>query len=276
MGVMRAGRLRREDGGDDVLVWSRIGVRGWGAVVPGLGELEVGFDPSNGGVHQREAVLCGSVAGLGGARVPLDGLLVLGSHAAAGVVQHAEGELRLDMILLGRSTVSVHRLAVRTLVDALGERDRDKAQKRAKSIGGPVGEMLATGVQHMAEPRELIEEVMYEKMLATRLRLQKALPFIAITAASAPLLGLLGTVTGIINTFQMITLFGTGDVKNLSGGISEALVTTATGLIVALPGLFRQDYLRRRHDAYKAFLAHMETVCVQHKHRSPPQRKQAA
>jgi biopolymer transport protein ExbB len=135
---------------------------------------------------------------------------------------------------------------VKALVDAVGEKNSEKAQKQAESIGGPVGEMLATGVQHMSEPRELIEEVMYEKMLATRLRLQKALPFIAITAASAPLLGLLGTVTGIINTFQMITIFGTGDVKNLSGGISEALITTKFGLIVAVPALLLHALLSRQ------------------------------
>ena len=53
-------------------------------------------------------------------------------------------------------------------------------------------------------------------------------------------------------------------------------MTTATGLIVALPGLFFQDYLRRKHDAYKAFLAHLETVCAQHKYRSTQLAKQAA
>lgn len=135
---------------------------------------------------------------------------------------------------------------IKALVDAIGEKDPDKAQKQAKSMGGPVGEMLSAGVQHMSEPRELIEEVMYERMLSTRLRLQKALPFIAITAASAPLLGLLGTVTGIINTFQMITVFGTGDVKTLSGGISEALITTKFGLIVAVPALLLHAFLSRQ------------------------------
>jgi biopolymer transport protein ExbB len=97
--------------------------------------------------------------------------------------------------------------------------------------------MLAAGVEHLREPRDLIEEVMYEEVLTTRLRLQNMLPFIAICAAAAPLLGLLGTVTGMINTFKLITVFGTGDVKTLSGGISEALITTKFGLIVAVPSL---------------------------------------
>jgi CBS domain-containing protein len=106
--------------------------------------------------------------------------------------------------------------------------------------------MLAAGVQHIREPRELIEEVMYEKVLATRLKLERFLPFIAITAASAPLLGLLGTVTGIINTFKLITVFGSGDVKTLSGGISEALITTEFGLIVAIPSLLLHAFLSRK------------------------------
>jgi biopolymer transport protein ExbB len=106
--------------------------------------------------------------------------------------------------------------------------------------------MLATGVDHLSAPRDLIEEVMYEGVLTTRLRLQRMLPFIAICAAAAPLLGLLGTVTGIINTFKLITVFGTGDVKTLSGGISEALITTEYGLMVAIPSLLLHAFLSRK------------------------------
>jgi biopolymer transport protein ExbB len=101
-------------------------------------------------------------------------------------------------------------------------------------------------VEHLGEPRELIEEIMYETVLTTRLKVNRLLPFIAICAASAPLLGLLGTVTGIINTFKIITEFGTGDVKNLSGGISEALITTKFGLIVAIPSLLLHAFLSRK------------------------------
>lgn len=67
----------------------------------------------------------------------------------------------------------------------------------------------------------------------------------AITAAAAPLLGLLGTVTGMIKTFNLITIFGTGDAKSLSSGISEALVTTELGLIVAIPALILHGILSR-------------------------------
>jgi len=135
---------------------------------------------------------------------------------------------------------------IRTLLDAVAKRDRAAVKKAANAVQGPAGKMLQTGVDHLDEPRDLIEEVMYEKVLATRLKVQRFLPFVAIAAASAPLLGLLGTVTGIINTFKLITVFGTGDVKTLSGGISEALITTELGLVVAIPSLLLHAFLSRK------------------------------
>ena len=75
---------------------------------------------------------------------------------------------------------------------------------------------------------------------------------IAILASVAPLLGLLGTVTGMITTFLVIATSGTGDAKALASGISEALITTQTGLVVAVPGLFLANYLRRGSEKLKA------------------------
>lgn len=135
---------------------------------------------------------------------------------------------------------------VGALLDALKRRDHAAAAKQADAIPGPTGEMLRAGLERLGEPKELVEEVMFEKMLGTRLRLQSFLPFIAMTASAAPLLGLLGTVTGMINTFKLITVFGTGDAKTLSSGISEALVTTEFGLIVAIPALLLYAYLSRK------------------------------
>ena len=148
---------------------------------------------------------------------------------------------------------------VEALLEAAGSGDQDAAESAASEVKGPVGEMLRAGVEHMQEPRELVEEVMYEKVLQTRLKLNSALPFIAICAASAPLLGLLGTVTGIINTFKLITVFGSGDVKMLSGGISEALITTKFGLIVAIPSLLIHAFLSRKA---RGVVGRMETAAV--------------
>lgn len=138
------------------------------------------------------------------------------------------------------------RKRVTSLLNAVANGDHSGAKEESQKVGGPVGRMLQAGVEHLREPRDLVEEVMYEEVLSTRLKLQRFLPFVAICAASAPLLGLLGTVTGIINTFKLITVFGSGDVKTLSGGISEALITTEFGLIVAIPSLLLHAFLSRK------------------------------
>ncbi len=148
---------------------------------------------------------------------------------------------------------------IQELVESVAAHDDEKAATQAAAMGGPTGEMLSTGVAHIQEPPALIEEVMYEKILTAKLKLQRFLPFIAISASSAPLLGLLGTVTGIINTFKLITVFGSGDVKTLSGGISEALITTEFGLIVAIPSLLLHAFLSRKA---RGMIARMEKAAI--------------
>lgn len=143
-------------------------------------------------------------------------------------------------------TPTPRRRQVDALLQTVSRGDQSGARELVERIRGPIGQMLKVGVEHLREPRELIEEVMYETILSTKLKLQRLLPFVAIAAASAPLLGLLGTVTGIINTFRMIRVHGAGDVKSLSGGISEALITTEFGLIVAIPSLLLHAFLSRK------------------------------
>jgi biopolymer transport protein ExbB len=145
------------------------------------------------------------------------------------------------------------------LLKDIHDRAVANAKRKAATITGPAGEMLQSAVGHLRQPKELIEEVMYEKILETRTRLNKTLPFIAVCASSAPLLGLLGTVTGIINTFKLISAFGSGDAKTLSGGISEALVTTEFGLIVAIPSLLLHAFLNRKA---KSLVDRMERIAV--------------
>ena len=116
---------------------------------------------------------------------------------------------------------------------------------RAELFSGSAAAMLKVGIEHFGEKRAMLEELMFEHILTARPKLERLLPFLSITAATAPLLGLLGTVIGMIKTFQLITIFGTGDAKSLSTGISEALVTTALGLIVAIPILIIHGMLSR-------------------------------
>ena len=137
--------------------------------------------------------------------------------------------------------------------------DFEKAKSLLKTVKGPTANMLNIGLEHINEDNALVEEVMYEEMLTTRLKVEKYTPFIAVCASSAPLLGLLGTVTGIINTFKLITVFGSGDVKTLSGGISEALITTALGLIVAIFSLILFAFLSRKA---KTIMDRMEKIAI--------------
>ncbi len=146
-----------------------------------------------------------------------------------------------------------------TILDMISRRDYQTAKQRAHALKGPAAEMLATGLDHSDEPRELVEEVMYEKILKARLKTGSMLPFIAICAAAAPLLGLLGTVIGIIDTFKLITEFGSGDVQMLSAGISVALITTKFGLIVAIPSLLLHAYLARKA---RGIVGDMEQVAI--------------
>ena len=117
-------------------------------------------------------------------------------------------------------------------------------QKKRFPTCSVVGDVL----QHLGVSREVMENAVQEAILRQVPRLERFVATLAILAAIAPLLGLLGTVTGMINTFQVITLFGTGDPKLMSGGISEALVTTQLGLAVAIPIMLLHHFLERRVD----------------------------
>ena len=142
---------------------------------------------------------------------------------------------------------------------AVAAKDQEQAIRIATTLRGPAGEMLRAGTAHLKGTRELIEESMYEIVIDTRHKLNSALAFIAVGAACAPLLGLLGTVTGIITTFKMITVFGSGDIKMLSSGISEALITTEYGLYVAIPAILAHSFLTRR---VKTLMDRMERIAM--------------
>ena len=111
------------------------------------------------------------------------------------------------------------------------------AQLKASSANpnNPLGRVLAAYEQHKNADTETIELKLSEAALKEMPALTKGLLFIKIISVVAPLMGLLGTVTGMIKTFQVITLYGAGDPKLMAGGISQALVTTVLGLVVAIP-----------------------------------------
>ncbi|EJB8540206.1 MotA/TolQ/ExbB proton channel family protein [Vibrio parahaemolyticus] len=117
-----------------------------------------------------------------------------------------------------------------------------KMRKQAKSDtvipGNPLGEVIQAYQDHKGDNLEDLEAKLDEIILRNAPSIERFISSIKLFASVAPLLGLLGTVMGMIGTFQAITLFGTGDPKLMAGGISEALVTTMLGLVVAIPLLF--------------------------------------
>ncbi|MCP4746318.1 MAG: MotA/TolQ/ExbB proton channel family protein [Desulfobacteraceae bacterium] len=88
--------------------------------------------------------------------------------------------------------------------------------------------------------------ILDEIVLALNRSMSDYLSLIGVLAGIAPLLGLLGTVTGMITTFDVLAVFGTGNAKGMAAGISESLITTQTGLLVAIPGLYMKCFLDRR------------------------------
>ncbi|MCD6423272.1 MAG: DUF3450 family protein [Elusimicrobia bacterium] len=123
---------------------------------------------------------------------------------------------------------------------------RDDAIDLCKRTKGPVARMLFDALVKHRAGKEIMEEAIHQRHLEEMPRLSRHLSAIAVLAGISPLLGLLGTVSGMISTFQIITYHGGGDPRLLAGGISEALITTEFGLIVAIPALLIHSYLSGR------------------------------
>jgi biopolymer transport protein ExbB len=144
------------------------------------------------------------------------------------------GTVGYAIIILGLSTFvfGLIRLGYVALISR-----KVSAQKRAStpSAGNPLGRVLKIYADNKNMDTETLELRLEEQILRETAKIEGFIWLIKVVSAVAPLMGLLGTVTGMINTFQIITLFGTGDPKMMASGISEALVTTMLGLVVAIP-----------------------------------------
>jgi biopolymer transport protein ExbB len=132
----------------------------------------------------------------------------------------------------------------------------ESALEFLKNKRGSTARVLKATVRNLDRDREHIEDIVAESILHESSRLDKFGSAILVIAAVSPLLGLLGTVTGMIATFDIITEFGTGDPKLLSGGISIALVTTELGLIVAIPILMVGNLLSGWAEKVKDSMEH--------------------
>lgn len=158
-------------------------------------------------------------------------------------------------IFLVGSNSSTGPLAKATLVELL-DGGQEKALVYLKEKSGATARVLKATVRNLDAEREHVEDVVMESIMHESSRLDRFGSAIMVIAAVAPLLGLLGTVTGMIATFDIITEFGTGDPKLLSGGISIALVTTELGLIVAIPMLLVGNMLSAWAEKIKDAMEH--------------------
>jgi biopolymer transport protein ExbB len=111
---------------------------------------------------------------------------------------------------------------------------------------GPFTDLVTALVENRRAPYEELKEILEDTGRLQLMGLQRGLPALATIVAGAPLLGLLGTVIGMIKIFSVVATAGSGITEQLSSGISQALITTATGLVIAIPALFVHSYLEAR------------------------------
>jgi biopolymer transport protein ExbB len=141
-----------------------------------------------------------------------------------------------------------HDLSLGEAIEAL------KEQRTPLKTGGLRNRIVSSFLKGRTGMNRLDKSLIEQCAMRKRLMLKRNLSVIAILAAVAPLLGLLGTVTGMMTTFDAIGIFGTGNAKAVAGGISEALITTQSGLLVAIPGLFMSEMLNRRNNRLESSL----------------------
>jgi biopolymer transport protein ExbB len=161
----------------------------------------------------------------------------------------------LKAMSLYRLPTPVPALAER--VQSAVERGGDALRALQAQVQGPQGELVSVALACQANGER--DDRLHATLLQQRLSLERWLGAIAITASVSPLLGLLGTVSGMITTFKAMSLFGAGDASAVSGGVGEALINTELGLVVAIPALLAHALMSRKA---KSYLAQLESDAV--------------
>lgn len=201
------------------------------------------FESTEVGVKKREEKTVAAELAAGGSIAYV--IAVLGALAALMIVLRG-----LRLLSEGRSVEAL----VAQVATLVSEGRVSAARELLGQKGGAMARVLATTLDNLPRGKSEREDVVHEALLTEIPHLERFSSAILVFAAVAPLLGLLGTVTGMISTFDVITEFGTGDPRMLSGGISEALITTKLGLVVAIPALLAGTLLNGRADALIASL----------------------
>jgi len=160
--------------------------------------------------------------------------------------------LAMAIILERFWTLRVTRIAPKTTVNELWRwikrKEVNTRKLRALQESSPLGQILSAGLMNAKHGRDVMKESIEQEAAQVIHELERFLNPLGTIAAISPLLGLLGTVFGMIQTFSEIQLVGIGNAGNLAGGISQALITTAAGLSVAIPTLVFHRFFQRRVD----------------------------
>jgi biopolymer transport protein ExbB len=158
----------------------------------------------------------------------------------------------LALLMIAQKIVDLSHLtvdspqAIRSFLANVSAGAWDKAEQSVKALKAPTRELYGIGLQYADSSKEILEEHLQSVLLRQRLHFERRLPLLAVIATAAPLMGLLGTVVGMVKTFALITVFGTGNAGKLASGISEVLVATELGLVVAIPTLIAHGFLAHR------------------------------
>jgi biopolymer transport protein ExbB len=173
-----------------------------------------------------------------------------GGALLANLIQNPSLLERIDQggligyIILAIGAITLIFAIYKYVVLYLMSRDVTEQLDSDKLGDNPLGRVLKVGQTHMKDQLDRLELKLAEAIMSERPSIERGISFVKIVSVVAPLAGLLGTVTGMIITFQQITLFGTGDPKIMAGGISQALVTTVLGLVVAIPTTLAHSFLQ--------------------------------
>ena len=184
-----------------------------------------------------------SPMGLDPTRGQLLGLLVQSPSLGERIAQGKE----VGWVIIGIGIIGVAIAIWRLLaLSAVSAKVNAQIKKPEQPGDNPLGRVLSVYKDHQSADVEALELKLGEAILRETPKFNSMLPLLKIISVVAPLLGLLGTVTGMIVTFQAITLYGAGDPKLMAGGISTALVTTVLGLVVAIPTVFLHTLVSSR------------------------------
>ena len=163
-----------------------------------------------------------------------------------GVVSLVAVAIVLERLWVLRLSNYLKATNVNTLTRLIAERSYLKAVDFCERNPGPFTDLVGAMVENRNAPYEELKEILEERGRHELLGLQRGLPALATIVAGAPLLGLLGTVLGMFKIFRVVADSGSQITDQLSTGISQALITTATGLIIAIPILFVHSFLEAR------------------------------